>query len=180
MWCFFNNVGKLGKFTAYKVQLASLPDGHHEQDFICDTEFFKDMENPDVISSDVAVHLDLEKRNGAYDCTFTCKGKLQIPCDRCLDALDHEVDTVYHIIVKYGEDYDDASDELLIIPESDAYLNVAYMLADTILLTIPLRHVHPKGECNKAMASVLRAHSDMNDDEADIDEEYGIDSLMED
>ena len=155
----------MGKFTAYKVQLASLPDGHHEQDFEIGTEFFKNMENPDIISSDVKVHLDLEKKNDAYDCTFHVKGKLQIPCDRCLDPLDHEVDTEYHVVVKYGDDYDDGADNLLVIPYSNSYLNVAYILNDTILQTIPLRHVHPMGKCNRAMAAALNKHRGGGDDE---------------
>jgi len=162
---FFNT--KVGKFSQYKVQLASLGEGRYEQDFECGTEFFNNMENPDVIFSDVHVHLDLVKKNDAYDCTFHCKGMLQIPCDRCLDPMVHEVDTTYHITVKYGEDYKDDSDDLLIIPESDAYLNVAYMLYDTIVLTIPLRHVHPLGKCNRAMAAALHKYHTAGDDELD-------------
>lgn len=148
----------MGKFSQYKVPLASLSDGKHEQDFEVNTELFKNMENYDIISSDVKVHLDLVKKNDTYDCTFHCKGVLQIPCDRCLDALDHEVDTDYHVVVKYGDRYDDGSDNLLIIPESDSYLNVAYILYDTILLTIPIRHVHPLGKCNRAMQAALNRH----------------------
>lgn len=154
----------MGKFTPYKVELASIADGRHEQDFVCDTQFFKNMENSDVIDADVKVHLDLVKKNGLYDCTFTCKGLLHIPCDRCLDPLDHEVDTTYHITVQYGDSYDDASDDLLVIPHNDTYLNVAYMLYDTILLTIPLRHVHPLGKCNRAMAAALNKHNARIDD----------------
>ena len=123
------------------------------------------MENPDVISADVKVHLDLVKKNDTYDCRFTCKGMLQIPCDRCLDPLDHEVDTEYRVVVKYGETYDDGADNLLVIPYSNSYLNVAYILYDTILLTIPLRHVHPMGKCNRAMAAALSRHKSGGDEE---------------
>jgi len=163
----------VGKFTQYKIQLASLPEGKYEADFRCDTEFFRSMENADVISADVNVHLDLMRRHDVYDCTFICKGMLQIPCDRCLDPIDHVVDATYHIIVKYGEEYNDESDDILIIPQSDATLNVAYMLYDTIVLTIPLRHVHPTGKCNRAMAAALQKHKGSAPiDEADIDETF--------
>ena len=168
----------MGKFTAFKVELASLREGHYEQDFVCDTQFFKNMENTDVLNSDVAVHLDLTNKNGLYDLAFTCKGKLQIPCDRCLDPIDHEVDTTYHITVEYGDSYNDASDDLLIIPNSDTYLNVAYMLYDTILLTIPLRHVHPLGKCNRAMAAALNKHKARgaeDDEEEMVDTNIGLD-----
>lgn len=149
----------MGKFTQFKVQLASLPDGHHEQDFVIDTDFFKNMENPDILSADVHVHMDLDKRGDTYDCRFHCQGTLQIPCDRCLDPLTHEIDTTYHVVVKYGDEFDDGADDLLVIPWSNTSLNVAYMLNDTLLLTIPLRHVHPAGQCNRAMAAALSRHS---------------------
>ncbi len=169
----------MGKFTAYKVQLASLPDGHHELDFEITTEFFRNMENTDIISADIRVHLDLVKKNDIYDCTFLCKGIMQIPCDRCLDPLDHEVDTAYHVAVRYGENYDDGADDLLIIPYSNSYLNVAYILYDTILLTIPLRHVHPTGKCNRAMAAVLSRHksgSDGKEEETLYEADAGFES----
>lgn len=165
----FSNISNktVGKFTAYKVELASLSDGKHEQDFVCDTEFFKNMEHTGITKSDVKVHLDLEKKNDAYDCTFHCKGTVTVPCDRCLDPLDIDVDTDYHIIVKYGDAYNDESDDMLVIPHSSTNLNVAYMLYDTILLTIPLRHVHPLGKCNRAMAAALNKHRSNIDDEAE-------------
>lgn len=157
----------MGKFSAYKVQLAQLPDGHFEQDFICDTDFFKNMENPSIHKADVKVHLDLEKKNDAYHCTFHCKGSVEVPCDRCLDPLEIEVDADYQITVKYGETYNDESDDILVIPRTNTYLNVAYMLYDTIVLCIPLRHVHPLGKCNRAMAAALNKHKAGGEDEAD-------------
>lgn len=166
----------MGKFTAYKVQLAQLGDGHHGQDFVVDTEFFKNMERPDIHKADVKVHLDLEKRHDVYDCMFHCKGIVEVPCDRCLDPLEIEIDTDYHIIVKYGESYNDESDEILVIPESNTYLNVAYMLYDTIVLCIPLRHVHPLGKCNRAMLAALSKHRSASagdgEDAADDDDSY--------
>ncbi|MCM1153671.1 MAG: DUF177 domain-containing protein [Muribaculum sp.] len=161
----------MGKFTQYKVQLASMTDGHHEQDFECDTEFFKNMEDAEVLGADIKVHLDVEKKHGAYDCTFTLRGVMQVPCHRCLDPLDHEVDTQYHITVKYGDSYNDESDDVLVIPYSDTYLNVAYMLHDTIMLTLPLRCVHAPGKCNRAMASVLNRHNaEYEDGSEDIED----------
>lgn len=173
----------MGKFSAYKVQLARLPEGHYEQDFVCDTEFFKNMEHPSIHNADVKVHLDLEKKRDIYDCTFHCKGVIEVPCDRCLDPLPIEIDTDYHILVKYGENYNDESDDLLEIPESSPFLNVAYMLYDTIVLCIPLRHVHPMGKCNRAMAAALNKHKAVGDEEdaemADIDLDEVADSLSD-
>ncbi|MCH5218471.1 MAG: DUF177 domain-containing protein [Muribaculaceae bacterium] len=167
----------MGKYSAFKVQLASLQPGKYQQEFVCDTQFFKNMENESVQNADVQVHLDLENRNGLYDLKFILKGLVQVPCDRCLDPIDIEIDTTYDIKVEYGDDYDDASDDLLIIPADNPYLNVAYMLYDTILLSIPMRHVHPLGKCNRAMAAALNKHKVRGADEEDeemVETEIGL------
>ena len=172
----------MGKFTAYKVELASLREGKYTQELELDTQFFKNMENTDVANADVKVHLDLTYRGGIYDLAFTVKGMVQVPCDRCLDPIDIEIDTTYNIKVEYGDSYDDASDELLIIPSSNSYLNVAYMLYDTVVLSIPMRHVHPLGKCNRAMAAALNKHKarGMDDDEEElVDTQIGLEDSGE-
>ena len=149
----------MGKFSAYKVDLAGKADGHYEQDFVIDKTFFENMENNDILWSDVHVHMDMDKRNDAYHCVFHCKGKLQIPCDRCLEPMKHEVDSDYELTVKFGDEYNDETDGLLIVPDSDNDLNVASIVYDTVALTIPISHVHEEGECDEATWEALQAHT---------------------
>ena len=90
-------------------------------------------------------------------------------CDRCLDDLIFPIATSYAISVKYGEDYNDDSDDLLVIPESDSYLNVAYMIYDTVALAVPIKHVHPLGKCNRQMSAMLRKHRARRTDDEDAE-----------
>ncbi len=168
----------MGTFSQNKVELAGKADGKYTQEFVCDTDFFRNMENQEVDNAHISVHLDMVKKNEAFDLTFTFHGAMEIPCDRCLDPMDHEVDTTYHLTVQYGDEYNDASEDLLIIPYSDSYLNVAYMLYDTIMLTVPLRHVHAPGQCNRAMAAVLNKHNPGGADgmDEDLEETESLDS----
>ena len=115
------------------------------------------MESADIRDADLDVHVDVNYKGDLYEITLTVKGEITLICDRCLDDLQWPVDTTFHIFVKYGPDYNDDSDELLEIPESDAELNIAYMIYDTVALTIPIKHVHPLGKCNRAMSSLLKS-----------------------
>ncbi len=133
--------------------------GTHEFEYTLDSEFFRNMESEDIRRGEVKVTLTVNCKSDYYELDFTLKGAVNIPCDRCLDDMEHEVDTTYHLCVKYGETYSDENDDLLIIPESDAYLNIAYIVYDTVALTIPLKHVHPAGKCNKGMAQKLKMHA---------------------
>lgn len=158
----------MGKFTEYKLPLKSLPEGSHEFSYRLGKTFFTNMENTDVHDADLLVTLQVTHKADLYDLDFHIEGTVTLICDRCLDNLEIPVDTSYRIGVRYGDDYDDSSDDLLIIPMSDNYLNVAYMIYDTAVLAIPMRHVHPLGKCNRQMSAMLKKHRARTAD--DIDE----------
>ncbi len=148
----------MGKFTDYKLPLKSLPEGAHSFEYHLDKKFFENMESPDIHDADLHVALSVTYKRDIYTLDFAITGTITLICDRCLDDLVMPVDTDYHINVRYGEDYNDEADDLLVIPESDNYLNVAYMLYDTVALTIPIKHVHPLGKCNRQMSQMLKKH----------------------
>lgn len=148
----------MGKFSAFKLPLKSLAPGTHEFDYKLDHQFFVDMEYDEIRDADLAVHLTVKYNHDVYALQFDIEGTVLMLCDRCLDDLEVEIDTTYDINVEYGDDYDDESDDLLIIPQSDNELNVAYMLYDTVVLAIPIKHVHPAGKCNRQMSALLKKH----------------------
>lgn len=164
----------MGKFTEYKLMLKSLPEGKHSFEYHLDKQFFINMENADVRDADVKVMLDVDHRGDAYMLAFRLTGTLTVLCDRCLDELPLDIDTTYALTVKYGEEYNDDSDTLLVIPESDNYLNVAYMLYDTAVLAIPPRHVHPQGKCNRAMSALNKKYGVRNADDEDAELERDL------
>ena len=161
----------MGKFTEYKLPLKSMAPGTHQFEYRLGKTFFNNMENEDIHDADLRVALTVVYKADVYELDFAVEGTLTLICDRCLDDLEFPVDTTYHINVKYGDDYNDDSDTLLVIPESDNYLNVAYMIYDTVALTIPIKHVHPLGKCNRQMSAMLKKHraSDANDEDSAIE-----------
>lgn len=162
----------MGKFSAFKLPLKSLGAGTHEFEYRLDKSFFANMESSDVHDADLAVTLTVKYNGDFYDLDFHIVGEVVLICDRCLDDLHFPIDTAYHIVVKYGDDYNDDSDEVLEIPGSDNYLNVAYMIYDTVVLAIPIKHVHPLGKCNRAMSAILKKHRARPDDaDADLENE---------
>lgn len=150
-----------------------MPEGTEKFDYHLGKTFFTNMESADVREADLDVKLTVVHRGGIYNLDFVITGNVTLLCDRCLDDLVLPIDATYHIAVKYGDDYNDESDELLEIPESDNYLNVAYMIYDTVTLAIPIKHVHPLGKCNRAMSAILKKHRarPIDDDEQALEDE---------
>ena len=53
-------------------------------------------------------------------------------------------------------------------------MNVARIIYDTVMLTIPIKHVHPEGECDEEMQEQLNAHRAMVSTDEDMeDADYG-------
>lgn len=177
-------IKQMGKFSQFKLPLKSLPKGTHQFEYHLDKQFFVNMESEDVREADVNVGLVVTYNNDVYDLAFTFTGNVTVLCDRCLDEMLLDIDTTYGIKVKYGEDYREDSDDMMEIPESDNYLNVAYMIYDTVALAIPMKHVHPMGKCNRAMSTLLKKHraTDLGDADTELDEEMidEIDNLQAD
>ena len=169
----------MGKFSEFKLPLKSIPAGTQEFSYHLDKAFFVNMENADVRDADVDVHLMVTHKNDVCDLVFHLTGTVTVACDRCLDNLELPVDTTYQVAVKYGDDYRDDADGMIEIPESDNFLNVAYMIHDTAALAIPIKHVHPLGKCNRAMSTLLKKHRahTPGDPDAELEDELldGID-----
>ena len=169
----------MGKFSEFKLPLKSIPAGTQEFSYHLDKTIFVNMENADVRDADVDVHLTVTHKNDVYDLVFHLTGTVTVACDRCLDNLELPVDTTYQVAVKYGDDYRDDADGMIEIPESDNFLNVAYMIHDTAALAIPIKHVHPLGKCNRAMSTLLKKHRahTPGDPDAELEDELldGID-----
>lgn len=133
-----------------------------------DADFFNDIEPTDVHASSVDAVVKVDRKSDEiFQLDMVLKGEITIPCDRCLDDMQLPVDTSYHLSVKIGDEYDDSRDEVLTIPGHWRELDLAPLLRDTVLLTIPIKHVHPEGECNAAMIERLSQHATaIDDDEA--------------
>ena len=90
--------------------------------------------------------------------------------------------------VKFGESFSEEGD-IVIVPESDGAINIAWFLYEFIVLNIPIKHVHVTGECNKTMVSKLKKHitrqKNVDDDEAedisfDDDEDISVEDTATD
>ena len=163
----------LEKFDEFDLFLKGMPVGTQEFRYHLGLDFFRKMESSDVSSADVEVSLSAKRVGDTYKLFFTLTGVIGIPCDRCLDEMEHRVDTTYAMSVKYGDEYYEG-DDVVVIPESwDAY-NVARAICDTVMLTIPIMHTHEEGKCNEEMSRLLRQHSAAgNDSETDDTDDGG-------
>lgn len=170
----------MGKFSAYKIPLKDLSAGTHVYEYDLDNDYFRDIEGPEVPKGKAHAIVEVKKNSQSFELKFYIKGVVQILCDRCLEEMDQEIDAQDKLMVKFGEDYGEEGDSLIIVPEEEGEINIAWYLYEFIALNIPIRHVHPIGKCSKVMVSKLRRHlaHDANEElDNDDDDELELDEV---
>ncbi|HBG56494.1 MULTISPECIES: YceD family protein [unclassified Proteiniphilum] len=161
----------MAKFSLYNISLKNLSAGLHTYEYELDRKFFEAIDGDEVKKGNVKVTATVRRTSSTFEINFDINGVVQVPCTRCLDDVDQEVDTKNRLIVKFGKEYSEESDEIVIIPEEEGEINIAWFLYEFIALAIPIKHVHPSGECNRLVSSKLRKHRAVNDDDDDMSDE---------
>jgi uncharacterized metal-binding protein YceD (DUF177 family) len=171
----------LGKFDLYKVELKNLSPGVHQYEYFLENKFFVDIDGDEVQKGKVKVNLTVKRTSMVFDMNFQLEGIVFVPCDRCLDDMELPVSTQNKLVVKFGKEYAEESEEIVIIPEEEGEINLAWFIYEFIALAIPMKHIHAPGKCNKTMSSKLKKHTARRaDDEDEFDEEAADDIVVDD
>lgn len=155
----------MGKFDAYNIQLKTIPVGKSEVEFHLDHNFFELLGDVEIRKGDLIARVKVNKTTKESELTFELEGKVVVLCDRCLDEMDQPIKTSAHLIVRLGKEFKDDGDEIVIVPEEQGIINVLWFLYEYIELAVPIKHVHPFGQCNKGMANKLSEHLVDSDEE---------------
>ncbi len=168
----------MAKFSLYNIPLKNLAPGVHTYEYELDRKFFEAIDGDEIRKGDVNVILNVRRTSSSFELNFDIEGVIKVSCTRCLDDMNLDVDTESRLIVKFGSEYSEESDEIVIIPEVEGEINIAWFLYEFIALTIPIKHVHPKGECNRTVSSKFKKHQAVSadDDEDDSDDIIDDDS----
>ena len=156
-------------------------EDHKQYEFLLDNTYFTHIDGPDVQKGKVTVVLDVKRNSHSFDFTFNTNGIVWVPCDRCLDEMEIPVEAIDKLVVKFGREYAEEGDNLIIIPEEEGEINIAWFIYEFIALTLPMKHVHAPGKCNKTMTSKLNKHLRTTADESSEDnfEQAEIESEVE-
>ena len=129
--------------TAHIVLLDQLEIGEHLFDFQLDSTYLTAVENTELLGGAVDVKVRLILREDDFAVDMDIVGQVQVTCDRCLDAMDVEVDI-------YEEEME--------LEEEVKQLDLAWLAYELIIVNLPLVHSHQDGGCNPQMDALLQDH----------------------
>ena len=106
---------------------------------------------------------------------MSLKGNITVPCDLTGELFQQEISNNAELIVKFGDEFDDTDFEIWVIPREEYQINLAQILYELAMLSVPTKRIHPdvlNGESNSEMIDLLDQYSIYDlDEDAENDED---------
>jgi uncharacterized metal-binding protein YceD (DUF177 family) len=146
----------------YLLTFADLKIGEHCFDFHVDNTFFENFPESEILRADVNVSLVLDKQENMLTLFFDIAGAVEVTCDRCLDEFRFPVQTQEQLIVKFGKDYEEFADDVIVLPLKSHSIDLKQHIYEYIMLALPMQRIHPDlpdgaSGCNQTMLKHLDA-----------------------
>jgi uncharacterized metal-binding protein YceD (DUF177 family) len=145
------------------IPFSGLKLGVHNFSFQVDKAFFEQYEFSIIQNTEVEIEVEFNKKSTLFELQFDFKGKWYSQCDRCNDPLTVDIEGQEELIVKFGNEVYQETDEIKIIP-ADAYeLDISDEVYEFIHLQLPSKVAHKKTDnCNQ---DVIRKLEEINQKE---------------
>ncbi|AQS94780.1 MULTISPECIES: DUF177 domain-containing protein [Polaribacter] len=128
----------------YNIQFVGLKEGKHLFEYSIDNTFFEFYNYSEFKKSSINVTLEFVKKSTFFELLFTASGTVNVPCDVTNEYFDLEITSKLPLVVKFGPEYNDDNEEILILPHEVYQFNVAQFIYEMIVLAVPSKRVHPK------------------------------------
>lgn len=167
----------MGKWSIYDIAYKGLKEGLHEFDYSIDAKFFELFEQSLVENAEVSAKVIFEKRSSLLALHFDLSGTVELTCDRCLEKYNQPVKQKAKVYVKFGEGESEEGDDVFWISPEESEVNIAQLLYEYTVLSIPIKHVHPdktgSNSCNPDMLEKIKKYS-VKEKEETADERWDV------
>ncbi|CCY36345.1 predicted metal-binding possibly nucleic acid-binding protein [Alistipes sp. CAG:831] len=143
-----------------KIGIRGLSNGEHPFHFKVDGSFFEAYESDTVSDAELDINVLITKEPGRMSLDLGITGDVTVKCDRCLADLKIPVDIQVPFSVmfsSYAEDAEEGvSDEVILLDGSSSEIDLGQIIYDYVNLSLPIKKVHPDGECDPEMMEKLK------------------------
>lgn len=161
----------------YRIPFSGLAAGKHNFEFEIDNKFFDCFEHSLVKKGNLKANVSLQKQETMLIVNFDIQGDIQLICDICLSEFDAPIHFQERVIVKFvNEEWDNETDEVIILNKTDHELDIATLLYEYINVQVPYyTKCSEQGKGIKCDPEMLSRLSTTDQDEKSITEEETID-----
>lgn len=133
----------------YDIPFAGIKTGLHNFVYEIDSDFLMNFPESPLKKAKLKAFLDFYKKDDFFLLDFKLRGKVKVECDRCSELFAQPIKAKFQNVVKYAEGEEEGTkedEEVIYISRLDMVFNVARLLYEYAILSIPLRKVHSDPE----------------------------------
>lgn len=127
----------------FSIPFTGLALGEHQFDFHVGDEFFSFFEPLEHRNFDVKVDMNMKKSERMLELKFKFNGSVELRCDVTDEPFEHHINEEADWVVKFGPEYNDDDEEVLVLPYEAVKVDVSPFIRDIIMLSIPMKKEHP-------------------------------------
>jgi uncharacterized metal-binding protein YceD (DUF177 family) len=131
--------------SKYDIHIQGLENNkRYTYEFEGGNEFFEFFEQEIITGGHFKAQVVLDKNSALMQLFFDIEGVVGLTCDRSLEPFDEPIHVKEKYIYKFGDRHEEITDEIEIIPQNTATINIAQHIYDFIGVSLPMKKLHPR------------------------------------
>ncbi|MBL3656410.1 YceD family protein [Fulvivirga sediminis] len=155
----------------FNIDVFKLKSGDHDYQFQIGNKFFDAFPESLIDKGNGEVKVTLEKTETFIKLNTHIEVTVELSCDRSLDLFDHPINTDNEIILKFGDEEEEISEEIMIIPRDRQRINLAQFIYEFIMISIPMKKLHPRYNEDEESDEIIYTSETMPDTDEDQNED---------
>ena len=131
------------KLRAFYIPFSGLKQGKHEFAYSIDNAFFESFDYQEFNDSAIEVVAVLNKMSTMMELEIAASGTVNVNCDVTNEPFDLPLSASLPLVIKFGEEFNDEDDEILILPHGEHQFSIAQYMFEMLVLAVPQKRVHP-------------------------------------
>ena len=128
----------------YDIAFSGLKNGKHEFHFEIGKEFFQLFDTEQEFSKpQITAAVLMDKHSTFLEFFINISGNVELVCDISNQDFSHSIENEIKVLVKFGEEYNDSNIDVITISNKAHAFNVAQLIYEDVLLSIPMKKVSP-------------------------------------
>ena len=134
---------RMNSLSKYKITFSGLKEGIHNFKFEIDNQFFLLFDYNEFNSCKIQVDVEFTKKTNLLELLIKSRGIINLDCHVSDESFNFEHSSDCKMVVKFGQKLNNEDYELLIVPNGTYEINLSQQLYEMIVLSLPLKVVHP-------------------------------------
>ncbi|RLJ96872.1 YceD family protein [Tenacibaculum discolor] len=159
----------------FNIPFVGLKEESHLFEYQIDKTFFEAFQFDEFNNTNVKADITLVKKSTLLELSFDISGTVNVPCDITNELFDLPINGNLNLVVKFGPEFNDEHDEILILPHEAYQVNVSQYIYELIVLSVPSKRIHPDVVDGTMQSDALRKLEELRINEEKTVEEESTD-----